>query len=176
MSLNQQLLNSIFGYCDGELYWKIKRYGGGGKINIGDKAGSLMKIGYYCINSSLIYQPPRPELVHRIIWVMHHGAIPDDKTIDHIDSNRLNNKIENLRCVSHQDNMRNVRLHKDNKSGTCGVRKAPRPEGSWTARIVDKNKKELHLGTFKSKQEAINARKVAEVRLGYHANHGLPRT
>lgn len=175
MALDQQLLNDIFEYRDGSLYWKVKRTRHGGIANIGDRAGSLMQIGYIGINSKLVHNPTRPEMAHRIIWVMHHGAIPEKMNIDHIDGNRLNNRIENLRCVSHQDNMRNVRMWRHNTSGINGVRKSPHTKDRWLARILNKSGKEMHLGTFKSEADAIHARQIAEILMGYHQNHGLPR-
>lgn len=43
---------------------------------------------------------------HRIVWQLHHGDIPDLLVVDHIDGNKHNNKISNLRCVTKQQNTR----------------------------------------------------------------------
>lgn len=47
------------------------------------------------------------EYVHRIVWMLHHGVIPDGKVIDHIDRDKLNNHIENLRLVTRAVNNTN---------------------------------------------------------------------
>jgi len=57
-------------------------------------------------------------LAHRIIWALHHGEFaPEDKVIDHIDGDPDNNKINNLRVVTHADNMKNLgrRKRKENQ-------------------------------------------------------------
>lgn len=60
--------------------------------------------------------------VHRIIWQLVHGAVPDDFVIDHIDGNPLNNLIENLRLVSAEINSRNKKINSRNSTGVTGVR------------------------------------------------------
>lgn len=60
--------------------------------------------------------------VHRIIWEMHFGEIQEGFTIDHIDGDTKNNKLSNLRCISREVNNRNKKKHKNNTSGTTGVR------------------------------------------------------
>lgn len=56
---------------------------------------------------------------HRIVWELHFGPIPEGKVIDHIDRDRFNNRIENLRCVSQSENMTNQPQR--NSSGYKGV-------------------------------------------------------
>lgn len=60
-------------------------------------------------------------VLHRIIWEIHNGVIPEGMFIDHIDGDKYNNKIENLRVVSRFGNARNVRMNIKNKSGVTGV-------------------------------------------------------
>ena len=60
-------------------------------------------------------------LIHRIIWTLVNGDIPDNFIIDHIDGNGLNNKIENLRMISQGDNCRNRNKAINNTSGETGV-------------------------------------------------------
>lgn len=106
---------------------------------------------------------------HRVAWAIYHGEWPSDE-IDHINGNRSDNRIENLRAVSRAENTRNRKLRSDNKSGVHGVYFIA-SIGKWAARI-NVNKKERHLGTFETKVEAIKARKEAEESAGYHTNHG----
>lgn len=109
---------------------------------------------------------------HRIIWDMLN---PDDPLtevdqIDHIDHNRLNNRIENLRKVSCAVNSHNLSKPVNNSSGVIGVHWY-RPYGKWQAQISVKNSR-LHLGYFENFGEAVAARKAAEVKYGFHKNHG----
>lgn len=59
--------------------------------------------------------------VHRIIWELAYGEIPDNHVVDHIDGNSLNNSIENLRTVSSETNSRNRCISKNNITGVSGV-------------------------------------------------------
>lgn len=47
--------------------------------------------------------------VHRIVWELHNGPVPEGLEIDHIDGNKQNNDISNLRAVSHSENLRFAR-------------------------------------------------------------------
>ncbi len=109
---------------------------------------------------------------HRIVWALHHNQQPSpDLDIDHIDGNSLNNTPSNLRLVSITTNLRNSKISKRNKSGVTGVSLF---NGRWHANIGSTGgpNGRIKLGSFKRKEDAIAARKVAEVRLGYHQNHG----
>lgn len=109
-------------------------------------------------------------LSHRAIWAMVHGEWPE--FIDHINGDRADNRLSNLRAVTRTQNSRNRRLNKNNTTGHTGVKKMP--NGRWSARIrVDgKNK---WLGTFDSRDEAIASRTDAERECGFHPNHGSYR-
>lgn len=127
----------------------------------GKVAGSTSGRGYRAVKCDGILS-----YAHRVIWVHVYGEIPD--TIDHINGIRDDNRLANLRSVSHRDNMRNQPRHKTNTSGVTGV---VRCGNKWTARIrtYDHNH---YLGIFEDKNDAIAARKAAEVKYGFHPNHG----
>lgn len=108
-------------------------------------------------------------LAHRVIWAIYHGVWPAN-SIDHINGDCSDNRIENLRDVSVAENQRNMKIHKSNSSGVSGVHWSKNNKG-WVARIYHENRLRC-LGTFKDKQDAIYARKSAERRFGYHPNHG----
>jgi len=94
--------------------------------------------------------------LHRLIM-----NVTDKKvSIDHINRNPLDNRKENLRIVTHIQNMQNSGIRKNNSSGFTGVRKRDENE-TWRASIRY-NKKEVRLGTFQTKEEAIIARLKAE--------------
>ena len=106
---------------------------------------------------------------HRVIWAIVNGSWPVNE-IDHIDQDRSNNRIGNLREATSQENARNSCMRSNNTSGTTGVfwDKATQ---KWAARImIDGQNK--NLGRFRCITSAIVSRKVAEVKNGYHANHG----
>lgn len=91
--------------------------------------------------------------VHRVVYAIHYGEWPKGY-IDHIDGNRKNNRVENLRVVSHSMNMQNRRsAHRNNASGFLGVT----PTKWGFAAVIRKNKKTIWLGTFKTPGEAHTA-------------------
>lgn len=104
---------------------------------------------------------------HRVVWVMHHGEWPT--CLDHIDGNRTNNRIENLRAVTLQQNSQNTKTPRSNTSGHIGVRFRQR-SNRWEAMIGSRGQK--YLGSFRTMEEAVAARLAAQARLGFHANHG----
>jgi hypothetical protein len=106
---------------------------------------------------------------HRLAWFYTYGKIPADQ-IDHIDGDGLNNRINNLRDVTSRQNSRNARLIWNSKSGTMGVSFC-NEKGMWRARI-NTNSGRKHLGRFIDIEDAIAARKAAEIEYGYHENHG----
>lgn len=110
-------------------------------------------------------------LAHRIAWAIYHGEEPD-RTIDHINGDRADNRICNLRLVPMVENARNLSLRKDNKYGHMGIWK--RPEGGsrpWRA-CIKVNYRQITLGYFATKEEAIAARKAAELNYGFHPMTG----
>jgi hypothetical protein len=111
----------------------------------------------------------RMMLAHRVAWALHYGEWPQGQ-IDHINQNRQDNRIVNLREVSNTENNRNKTVTPKSESEVLGVT-WDRPRGMWRARINGANGN-IFLGRFQTKEEAIEARKNAEVQHGYHANHG----
>lgn len=97
-------------------------------------------------------------LIHRVIWLLHHGRWP--VLVDHINRDRADNRIENLREVTAAENQWNSGPALSNPSGYPGVQ-VTKP-GRWVARINDSGKRR-HLGTFKNREDAIHARKRAEM-------------
>lgn len=164
MELTQEYLKQYFTYNKktGDFY-RIKSECGYRKTKTKYKPNAK---GYYVANIKR-----RPILVHRLIWLYVFGYMP--KQIDHINHIKTDNRLENLRDVTNLENHKNMPLFKDNKSGYTGVSKTI--NNTWRARITI-NKKELNLGYYKTKEEAISARKKAEVLYGFHKNHGKTRS
>lgn len=148
----------------GKLTWAIKK----GKVKPGDNAGCLNKTtGYLVVRVNY-----KMYAVHRIVWGMFNPDCqfkPGDE-IDHIDHDKLNNRLENLRRVNHQTNMRNQSMMRNNKSGVNGVFWDKRAR-KWRAdiRVNGRNK---YLGSFVDLESAANARRAAEIEHQYHENHG----
>jgi hypothetical protein len=129
--------------------------------NSGKTALSSMAKNKYlrgAINGSTFY-------AHRVAWALHHGHWPEHD-IDHINGVRNDNRIENLRSVSRKNNMQNREMSSNNTSGFMGVSYSRRHK-LWCAKIGDH-----HIGWFSDKDSAVEARKDAESKLEYHANHG----
>lgn len=106
---------------------------------------------------------------HKAAWAIHFGKWPTH-TIDHIDGNRLNNAISNLRDVPIAVNAKNQKQNCRNTSGHTGVH-LHKPNGKWVASIKGLGKVR-NLGYFVTKGEALRARKAAEQKYDFHPNHG----
>ncbi|WP_446027824.1 HNH endonuclease [Lelliottia amnigena] len=96
--------------------------------------------------------------LHRIIWIVGNGFIPGGMEIDHINGDKGDNRISNLRLCTPTQNRQNKSKYKNNKSGFKGVyyESAQRVKKPWRARIVV-NKKAISLGNFLTKLEASQA-------------------
>ena len=152
--INKELLREIFDYKDGHLYWKIKT---GPNAVIGKKAGCYdASTGYYKARVNGLYYR-----IHRLVFMYHYGYIP--KMIDHIDNNKCNNKIENLREATHAQNQQNSGISKLNTSGFKGVH-FDKGTGKWMAKL-QLNKKAYYLGLFKTSNEAAEVIKTERERL-----------
>ncbi|SRR6266436_1876004 len=114
-------------------------------------------------------------LAQRLAWVWMYGEWPKDgMTPDHIDRDKGNNRITNLRLATSIQNAANSSLKKNNKSGYSGVFYLVRKDGRsprWLAYIRVEGKRK-RLGFFKTKEEAIEARRIAaETIHGKYASH-----
>jgi len=145
--------------------WKDSR---NGRLDIGSIAGTTNRKGYraICVDA-VVYG------AHRLAWFYTYKSWPNGQ-IDHINHDRADNRLGNLRDVSASENQKNQRnrpISKDNPSGVLGVywRKG---QNKWGARIKHLGR-EMHLGCFNSLEEATRVRKSAEVEFGFHENHGL---
>lgn len=159
--ITQAYLKSLFDYQDGQLIWKVTN---SNRIRIGQIAGTLNKDGYiHIIIDGIVYK------AHRLIWLYHYGKWPE-KLIDHVNRNKSDNRIENLREVSQQENQRHTKIQSNNTSGHCGV-SWNKPLGKWRAQIMTNNK-QIHLGLFNNIEDAVKARKEAEKEHNFSIYHG----
>ncbi len=129
----------------GELYWRVPRR----NRVMGIRAGGVKGRYRYITIDGVNY------LEHRVIWTMVHGGIPSDKEIDHIDRDRYNNRLENLRLVTRRENISNSGVAGSNCSQYPGVTKSKSP-GKWVAGLhINSNR--VNIGTYTTEEEAYNA-------------------
>lgn len=134
-----------------------------GPIKIGDLLGGVNKSGYLQVQiDAVIYYG------HRLAWLYVHGEFPVE-SIDHIDGNKLNNSIANLRQAFRGINQQNQRRPRiDNKAGHLGVSR--HPGGKWVARIKT-SETYKHLGLYATPELASQAYLAAK--RTYHEGNTL---
>lgn len=142
--VTQQMLNARFAYTDGILTYKKSI----GSVKKGARVGSPDKDGYLKVTINR-----RGHRVHRLIYMMHHGFMPP--VIDHIDNDKLNNNIENLRGVNWFESNLNRPKHKRNTTGFKGVTFLKRIN-KFSSRIAIEHKRHF-LGYFDTPEEAHDA-------------------
>ncbi len=144
----QQLLS----YCSttGQLTWLILNR----NVSPGSPAGTTQADGYRRVRLM-----GRDYKAHRLAWLLYHGVDPGALHIDHIDGNRSNNAINNLRLCTQRQNSRNMPVKKNNTSGVPGV-SWHRKTGKWRA-YVNRERKQHYLGVFETLAEAVEARNHA---------------
>lgn len=133
-------------------------------VKVGDIAGGLHNMGYIKINVL-----GNPYLAHRLAILYMTGAFPESE-IDHINHNRADNRFINLRPVTHSINHHNISMHSRNTSGFNGV-SWDKSRNKWCASIYT-NGKHHHLGRFLNLEDAIAARKAANIKYSFHPLHG----
>ena len=120
-------------YEDGKLYWVNPRK----KSLIGKECGCVNSKGYRVISFH-----KKSKLVHHVVWYLHKGSWPDTSMdIDHINRNKQDNRIENLRQVSRRINALNNKAENVSLKGN-----------KWRSRVG-----QVSLGCFNNKEEAIKA-------------------
>ena len=144
--ITKELALQAFNYIDGNLYHKVDN---NNQIKIGDLAGGINSTGYREVR----LRGGKKYLVHRVVFLMHHGFLPD--YVDHIDNDPLNNKIENLRECTFSQNRCNTPKYKNNTSGEKGVT-WNKPNEKWYARVQYLGKR-IYVGNYLKLEDAINA-------------------
>lgn len=134
-----------------------------------EEAGTISSRGY--IQVSITIDGKQNKLYsHRIIYFIHHGDLPE--FLDHIDGDRLNNRIENLRSATKQENNRNSKPRKNSSSKYLGV-SWNKARQKWVAEIRI-NEKKKHLGLFTDEKDAALAYdEAARKYFGEFANPNL---
>jgi hypothetical protein len=148
--MTQELAKELFIYKDGILIWRKNNK----KAGYLDKSNGYIRIRY---KDGFYYS-------HRLIFLMHYGYFP--KYIDHINGNKTNNLIDNLRECTQQENCFNSKVKKNNKLGYKGI-SIHKKSGLYRA-VTYFNSKQKQIGYFKILEDAINAYNNAVII--YHGN------
>lgn len=137
-----EYINNNFIYLNGSFY-RIKHNGNNQKI--GSLVGGVNGSGY--IQTKIF---GRKFKCHRLIWLLFNGEIPNGYEIDHINGNRSDNRLENLRLATRRQNQQNRVEHRnDHLVGTTYCKK----ENKWYSHITI-NGKTKHIGIFETKELA----------------------
>ena len=165
--LTQERLKELLHYCPktGMFTRKMHR---SGNARINDIAGNI-HTGTFGKKYVIIKINDKQYKAHRLAVLYMTGKFPEVET-DHDDGNGINNKWDNLKRVSHANNMKNLKLHKGNTSSVCGVSWSKKDK-RWRS-YINVNKKYFHLGNFINFNDAVIVRKMAEYKHGFHENHG----
>ena len=142
----QELLKEHFEYCDGHLWW-IKSTSN--RVKVGQRFGSYDRDGY--ILGGL---RGKKYLEHRLIWLYHYGKWPKE-CIDHINGIKDDNRIENLREATRQQNSFNRKSGRGSSSqykGVCWCKLSKK----WKAQYWY-NGKRCHVGLYETEEVAAEA-------------------
>lgn len=145
--LTQAHVKELFDYDPetGDLIWKVDLYSN--KVK-GKVAGSMHVSGYMDVQIN-----GKKFKTHRMVWLWHQGVFPANG-LDHINGDKSDNRIENLREATTAQNAQNLRkAQSNNKSGYLGVRPF---RNRWQAKITVNNKRH-HIGTYDNPEAAHEA-------------------
>ena len=171
---HQSLINLLdYSPISGVFTWRVRprnhfknvqAYGAWNTKFAGKEAGGIDGKRYIRINIDKCKY-----YTHRLAWLYIHGEWPKNQ-IDHINRDKTDNRIQNLRDVTNQVNCQNMPMRNSNTSGITGV--------SWYKNInrwaacIKVDGKTKHGGTFKNKDDAISRREEMGIEHGFHKNHG----
>lgn len=143
-TLSQKQIHALFEYKDGALYWRKAH----GKCAAGAKAGYVNTNGYVqiCVQGKRHY-------AHRLIFKLFNNRLP--KFLDHMDGNRANNRYDNLRPATANQNMHNRKRSGNNTSGVKGVSWAAHAKRWYAYCWV--NNKQYNLGYYAALPDAAAA-------------------
>lgn len=144
----------------GFIYWKKSPTTFGPKRSTNKPTGGVESTGYVRLDFRVNNRPIRVQ-AHRLAWYLYYGEVPSD-LIDHIDHNKTNNKIDNLRATDHSKNVRHSSIKKaklkKRKEGCCiGVYKKGSIKRPYAA-IYYVDRKMKYLGYYATMVEAAKAR------------------
>lgn len=160
--LTRQRVKELFNYNPetGVFTWKVGR---SNVVKVGDIAGSKNHVKQY-VSIKIDHMH---YMAHRLAWLYSFGVLPKHQ-IDHIDGNRKNNKLSNLREATNSENQQNLRRPSTaNTSGYIGV-SFSKAAKKWKATIC-LNKKIIHLGVYETPEIAREVYLKAKKLMHTHA-------
>lgn len=146
---HEDLLSMFDYHSDGYFISKTRR----NKLKSGSIVSGWLEKGGY----RRLYVMRKTYLLHRLIYFYHNGYLPGypNKELDHIDGDKRNNRIENLRVCNKNENLQNRNKNYNSSSKYKGVSYITRKD-RWLS-SVEVNKKSYYIGTFKTQEEAAKA-------------------
>jgi len=141
--ITQEEVKKLFNYKDGKLFWKVSP---ANHIKIGNEAGHLTDEGY-----NVIVISGKRYYTHRLIFLYYYGYLPE--YLDHINNIRDDNRINNLREASRNQNQWNKKKQKNKSSSKYKGVHYFKGRKRWRARI-QVNGKSKHLGYYFTEEEA----------------------
>lgn len=163
MELTQAYLKSIVHY-DPETGVFTRKAKTSNRIKAGDIMGCVDSNGY--LTASIMYRLYR---LHRLAFLYMEGCLPPAH-VDHINGIRHDNRWANLRHATDSVNRKNSCRSTANTSGVVGVSWDSR-RSKWEA-YIKADKRHHHLGRYSELADAVSVRKAAEIKYGFHDNHG----
>ena len=150
----------------GVLYWRRR---------VNSRVPKTLEAGAQNKSSGYLYVKVhgRRYLVHRVVMLMCYGFYGEGLEVDHINHVRNDNRLVNLRFVTHGENMRNKSVSSKSTTGVTGV-DFSKAHKKYRARIRV-NREFIHLGYFYTLEEAAAARAEANLKFNFHNNHGKGR-
>jgi hypothetical protein len=120
------------------------------RVAVGEKAGTVRFDGY-----TIITLQRRQYRAHHLAWLYVYGEFPSSDHLDHINGNRGDNRIKNLRLADHGENLMNRGRQRNNKAGYKGIW-WDKEKQLWAAMIGFNNQKKA-LGRYSTAEEAARA-------------------
>lgn len=163
---DQEQLKSLFlyGTATGNFYRKVAPCN---SVKVGDRAGTVRYDGYTYIRFQ-----GKPQAAHRLAWLFMYGSWPKSR-LDHINGDKSDNRIANLRLVTQSQNQLNRKRCSRNSTGIKGVA-VHSASGKYQVTLTVDGKKK-HFGLFEDLETAELVARGARVKYhGEYCNHGEP--
>ena len=155
-SIDFKTFNNMFkisSSSESNLIWNCQKK----NVFPGKQAGSIYSNGYWCLRLRFNENAPRVlYFVHRIIYVLQHKTSIDGLLIDHIDRDKLNNHVSNLRIATPNQNQHNKTKYKNNATSSYKGVSWASAQNKWRS-CIHVDKKQIALGYFDVEQEAAHA-------------------
>jgi hypothetical protein len=166
--LTHETVSALLNYNpeSGVLAWKVRSSSRRGP---GDSAGSLHRFGYIIVRVG-----GKAYKAHRLAWLLHYGKWPEDQ-VDHVNGDRADNRIANLRAATASENGQNLHRRKTGATGFLGVTqsKGPRSKTLKFQAQIQSNGEYFYLGRFSTPEEAHAA--YLEAKANLHEFQPVPR-